>query len=270
MLRAIMVDDETGNLNIFSHACACLDTEINLVGVFDNALAALRYAVCHPIDFALLDVRMPEMDGISLGKQLRAINPDMILIYLTGYEQYVKEAILDLKADYYVMKPCKMQDMTEVMERAKYLSGRLKKKVEIRTFGEFDVFVNGTLVEFTNQKAKELLAVCVDQCGGEVAMKRIIDLLWEERDYDEKVKALYRKAVSYLKRLFQYYGLEDVFVNTRGSCHVNRYRVSCDYYEVLEGKNISETLFDGRYMSNYSWGEETCGKLCRMAQVYLK
>lgn len=268
MIRAIMVDDEMGNLNRFSHACQ--DMEIDLVGAFDNALTALRYAVSHPIDFALLDVRMPEMDGITLGRQLRAINPDIILIYLTGYEQYIKEAILDLKADYYVMKPYQMQDMAEVVKRAKYLSGRLKKRVEIRTFGEFDVFVNGTLVEFTNQKAKELLAVCVDRCGGEVAMKRAIDLLWEDRDYDEKVKGLYRKAVSYLNRLFQHYSIEEVFVNVRGSCHVNRYAVLCDYYEVLDGKNISETLFDGRYMSNYSWGEETCGKLCRMAQVYLR
>ena len=268
MIRAIMVDDEIVNLHIFSQACQ--DTGIKLVGTFDNAPAALKFAASHPIDFALLDIQMPEMDGITLGKRLRAINSDVVLIFLTGYERYLKEAILDLKADYYVMKPYDIRDMSELVERAIYLSRRLKKKVEIRTFGEFDVFVDGILVEFTNQKAKELFAVCVDQCGGEVAMKKIIDLLWEDRDYDERVKGLYRKAVAYLNKIFQQYGIEDIFDNARGSCHVNRQEVSCDYYEVLDGRNINETLFDGRYMSNYSWGEETCGKLCHMAQAYLR
>ncbi|MCM1049031.1 MAG: hypothetical protein NC433_11480 [Clostridiales bacterium] len=143
------------------------------------------------------------------------------------------------------------------------------KRLQVRTFGEFDIFIDGELIEFTNHKAKELFAICIDNCGGEVSMKTVIDILWEDRDYDEKVKRLYRKAVVYLNTLFDEHGLNEVFTNGRGRCHINRHKINCDYYEVLDGKNIKDTLFNGKYMSNYSWGEETCGTLCRMASVQL-
>ncbi len=157
----------------------------------------------------------------------------------------------------------------EDSEAVKHLPGEPNKRVAVRTFGEFDIFIDGELIEFTNNKAKELFAVCIDNCGGEVAMKKVINLLWEGRDYDEKVKRLYRKAVVYLNTLFEEYGVETVFSNGRGHCHVNRHEFYCDYYEVLEGKNIKETLFNGKYMSNYSWAEETCGILCRLASIHL-
>ena len=48
---------------------------------------------------------MPGMNGILLGEKLREINGDMILIYVTGYEEFIKEVILDLRADYFLMKP---------------------------------------------------------------------------------------------------------------------------------------------------------------------
>lgn len=146
---------------------------------------------------------------------------------------------------------------------------KFHKRVRVRTFGEFDIFIDGELIEFTNNKAKELFAVCIDNCGGEVNMKTVINILWEDRNYDEKVKRLYRKAVVYLNALFDKHGLEKVFSNGRGCCHINRHEVVCDYYEVLDGKNIKDTSFNGKYMSNYSWGEETCGTLCRMASIQL-
>lgn len=143
------------------------------------------------------------------------------------------------------------------------------KRVTVRTFGDFDIFVDGELIEFKNQKAKELFAICIDNCGGEVTMKNAIEKLWEGRDYDDRVKRLYRKAVTYLNNIFKENGLENIFTSVRGSCHVNKKEINCDYYEVLEGKNIKETLFDGRYMTNYSWSEETCGRLCQMASIQL-
>lgn len=262
-MRTILVDDELWSLKQLELECKKCGME--QVRGFGDAVEAFSYAQTHTVDFALLDVKMPDMDGIVLARELRRINPGMIVIFISAYEEYLNAAMLDVKADYYLLKPYDTKDVQEAFARARYLSGRLRKRVEIRTFGEFDVFVDGQLVEFSNQKAKELLAVCIDSGGGEVAMKKTIEMLWEDRNYDEKVKCLYRKAVVYLNTLFREYGLDSIFGNSRGKCHVNRPEVACDYYEVLDGKNIKDTLFDGRYMTNYSWGEETCGMLCRMA-----
>lgn len=266
-LKTILVDDELWSMKQFE--LECKNNDIELMGEFDNAARALSFVEKNRIDLAFLDVKMPDMDGIMLGRKLKEINPDMIVIYITGHDEYIKEAILDLKADYYLLKPYNKTDVEQVLERAKCLSARFNKRVMVKTFGYFDIFVDGMLLEFKNQKAKELFALCIDNVGGEVTMKKVVEKLWEGRNYDDKVKRLYRKALTYLNTLFKQYNVENIFSNARGSCHVNREEIFCDYYEILDGKNIKESLFDGRYMTNYSWSEETCGKLCRMASVQL-
>ena len=265
-IKTILVEDEWWSRDQFCKESRNMD--IDLLECFADAETALSYAMQHTVELAFLDVKLPDMDGIVLGRKLRKINRNMLIIYISAYEEYIKEAIVDVKADYYILKPYNAADVADVMERIKYLSGRLRKRVAVRTFGEFDIFVDGELVTFSNQKAKELFALCIDS-GGEVTMKRAVEILWENRDYDEKVKCLYRKAVVYLRMMFKEYDMENIFQSARGSCHINREEIFCDYYEVLNGKNIKETLFDGKYMSNYSWGEETCGHLCRMASESL-
>lgn len=180
---------------------------------------------------------------------------------------YLENSILS--AEYILHLINSALSTVEGTDAAKYQPGGLNERVSVRTFGEFDIFIDGELIEFTNNKAKELFAICIDSCGGDVTMKKVINTLWEGRNYDDKVKRLYRKAIVYLNALFEEYGVENVFCSSRGHCHVNRHKISCDYYEVLDGKNIKETLFTGKYMSNYSWGEETCGILCHLAAIHL-
>lgn len=265
-MKTILVDDEMWSMEQFLFECK--ERDIDLQGTFTSAKEALSFVTEHEVDLAVLDVKMPDMDGITLGKKLKEMKQDILIIYISAYEKYIKEAILDVKADYYLLKPYSIEDVVDVLEKVRHLSERLRKKVVIRTFGEFDIFVDGRVVEFSSQKAKELIAFCID-CGGEVPMKKIVEALWENRSYDEKVKGLYRKAVVSLNETLKKYGIDYIFCNGRGTCHVNRREFSCDYYEVLDGKNIKETLFDGKYMVNYSWGEDTCGLLCRMALSYL-
>ncbi|MCM1387053.1 MAG: response regulator [Bacillus sp. (in: Bacteria)] len=265
-IRAILVDDEPWSMKQF--LIECQDMGIELQECFTDAETALSYAGEHTVELAFLDVKLPDMDGIALGRKLKQMNHDMLIIYISAYEEYIKEAIVDIKADYYILKPYSAADVADALERVRYLSGRLHKRVMVRTFGEFDVFIDGELVAFSNQKAKELFALCIDN-GGEVSMKKAVEMLWENRNYDERVKGLYRKAILYLRMMFKEYGVENIFGSARGSCHINKREIDCDYYEVLDGKCIKDTLFDGRYMPNYSWGEETCGHLCRIAAEYL-
>ena len=58
------------------------------------------------------------------------------------------------RADFYLTKPYDRKDIAEAIERARLLSARLKKRVYLRTFGKFDMFVDGQVVHFTNNKAK--------------------------------------------------------------------------------------------------------------------
>lgn len=52
-------------------------------------------------------------------------------------------------------------------------------RIFIRTFGYFDVFVNGSPILFRSEKAKELLALLVDRRGGYVSSSEAISILWK-------------------------------------------------------------------------------------------
>lgn len=130
----------------------------------------------------------------------------------------------------------------------------IPQKIYLRAFGRFDMFADNQLVNISSSKAKELLALCVDHCGGDVTMEEAIDKLWTDRAYDERSKNLYRKTVSYLHHLFESLNRPDVFSSARGRCHLNQETVDCDYFHYLSGDSVP---FTGEYLSNYSWAEET-------------
>ncbi|MEG1847941.1 MAG: response regulator [Lachnospiraceae bacterium] len=259
-MKMILVDDEMWSMERFEEECVDLP-DIEIVGKFSKAKEALSYAKENVVDFALLDIEMPEMSGIELGRELKKINPSVIIIFATAYSEYIAEAILEIGADYYILKPYSKEDADKVLQRARLLSHAQQKRVYFHTFGRFDMFVDEKLVSFTNAKAKELLALCVDRLGGNVSMEEAIDKLWEDRSYDRNVKSLYRKAIIYLNSLFKSLNLTGVFENGRGYCHINRQLVSCDYYSYLEHDRAAINAFQEEYLFDYSWGEETLVKL---------
>ena len=217
-MNTILVDDDRLSLKQLKQECMGI-SDIDVVGEFQNAQEALSYAKKNPVDFALLDIEMPEMNGLDLGKRLKEINKEMVMIYVTGYTQYVVDT-LKMKADYCIMKPYDRQDIMDAVERAALLSKRLTRRVQVRIFGRFEVFVNDKLLDFRNKKAKELLALCMDHAGGSVGMEEAIDKLWPDRAYDEKVKRLYRKAVISIQNVLGEANAPKFFVSKRGECHV--------------------------------------------------
>lgn len=261
-MKTIIVDDEELAIRQFEMECKKLPW-VNIVGRFHHAQEALEYVEKEKIEAAFLDIELPGMNGILPGRKLRELHPKLVVIFLTGYDTYTMDA-LHMKADYYLMKPYSSEDFREVMQNARLLTRRQKKRVFIRTFGRFDLMIDDQVVDLANSKAKELLALCVDHKGGQVSIEEAVDKLWEDRPYDERVKNLYRKATMSLRKIFQEYELEEIFVSKRGSCYINSELIDCDYFEALENKKENLNYRDrivGAYMPEYSWAEETNAQL---------
>ena len=257
-MKTIIVDDERWAREQMEDELIN-EEDIEIVGMFADPEEALEYARHNQVDFALLDVRMGEMDGLELGRSLRDFHQNLIIIYVSSYPEYFSEAYRNVRADYYILKPYNTDDVQDVLMRVRLLSKRQKKRVQIRTFGRFDVFIDEKVVIFKNTKAKELLALCVDRKGGNVGLEEAIDKLWEESSVDENVKTRYRKAVAYLNAIFAEYGLPNIFESGYGYCHINKEKITCDYYEYLETNK--KPLYRGEYMHEYSWAEETAAWL---------
>ena len=91
MSRILIVDDEQAILNSIRRLlrlvpCSCGGTTYELtVEAFTSPKAALERAAHAAFDLALVDYRMPEMDGIELLRRLREIQPDAARLILSGY-----------------------------------------------------------------------------------------------------------------------------------------------------------------------------------------
>ncbi|AST98333.1 response regulator [Shouchella clausii] len=81
------------------------DEEIKVTGEADHGRKALRLCETQVFDVAILDIRMPEMDGIEAAKMMRLRYPKMKILMLTTFDdhQYVVES-LRLGVNGYMLK----------------------------------------------------------------------------------------------------------------------------------------------------------------------
>lgn len=260
-MKAIIVDDERAGVQYLLRICYGISS-LEVVQTFTNPVEALAFLRSGRAELAFLDVEMPGISGMEIAQTIRREHIPAAVVFVTGYEQYALPAF-QADAVSYLLKPCDADDVRAAAEKAARLLAPEHASVVVQTFDRFDLFVGDRPVHFANAKAKELLAILVDHRGADVTMGFLIDMLWPDREYDENVKQLYRKAISYLHRTLGACGAAAVFSSSRGSCRVNPAAFSCDYYDFLAGDPAARAKFNEKYMYEYSWAEETLALLMR-------
>ena len=247
-MKVILVDDEPLSLNLFKLECGNMPG-FEVVGFFDNSAEALDYAQSHPVDFALLDIDMPEMNGIELARRMRLSRPEMVIIFVTAHPEYAADAI-HAKADFVVFKPYEREDILDALERARLLSERQRKRVRFRTFGHFDMFVDGQLVSFKSAKAKELLALCVSRMGGEVTIHEMVDVLWTGTG-DQGLG--YRTTIKDLNDVLKEVNAEKLLRRKRSVLSLDVNEFDCDLMDFRAGKVQAINTYHGVFMEQYAW-----------------
>ena len=126
-IRILVVDDEPAVCNLLVSFLESLSYQVETA---PDGLAGLdKYARGH-FDLVITDLSMPNMDGIELVKQIRAIDDEAVVLMITGYPTIgsVVEAV-KLGATDYITKPFTLDEIKIRIEKAigsKALQGRLK------------------------------------------------------------------------------------------------------------------------------------------------
>lgn len=100
-----------------------------------------------PFDVYLLDIVMPMVDGITVGRELRHGGNTAQIIYLTTSDEFAVEAF-SLQAAHYLIKPIVKPEFDKAMERAlMYISQASVKTISIRTEGgtAYEININDIL-----------------------------------------------------------------------------------------------------------------------------
>jgi DNA-binding NtrC family response regulator len=85
----------------------------------DNGQAALESLATQPYDVVVLDLRMPGLDGVQTLKAMKALDPDLEVIILTGHASMDDAMeIMQLGGTEYLLKPCSVQELLDKIELA--------------------------------------------------------------------------------------------------------------------------------------------------------
>ena len=141
-VRILIVDDDE---TIRKSITTVLEEKGYLADTAENGRAAIRKSDKEVYNLALIDIRLPDMDGVQLLTALKETPPMMVKIIITGYPslQNAVEAV-NKGADGYIVKPIKMGELLTMIKE------HLKKQQEAGIYTEQKV------VEFIETRAKEL------------------------------------------------------------------------------------------------------------------
>jgi DNA-binding NtrC family response regulator len=137
----IVDDDET----ILKSLTVVLRENGYSVDTAENGREAITKSEKDAYNLALIDIRLPDMDGVQLLTAMKDTTPKMVKIIITGYPslQNAIEAV-NKGADGYVVKPVKTNELLTMIRE------HLKKQQEAKKFTEEKV------ADFIETRAKEL------------------------------------------------------------------------------------------------------------------
>ena len=266
-MQILCVDHNEIERDVTVSQCRSLPQKPDVVG-FGLADDALIWLENRLPDIALLEIDIPDMDGIMLAERIRIRCPEIIIIFLTSSEHFALDAY-KMHAAGYLVKPVSQERLTGEIE---YVLSMQKKRaakppsesILACTFGEFDLYVNGERVCFSRVKAKELLAYLVDKQGSSVTRANIFAALWEDAIYDRPMQKQLDVIIRSLRATLEKYSAGQILEVKNGTVRVVPERFDCDMYRFFEGDAQARITYRGEYMSSYSWASLTEAYLDRI------
>ena len=263
-LLILAIDDEPKMLRLLHRAIeeAVPGAKIRDFSLGSTALGAITKEHLKP-DVIFTDIQMPRPDGLELAVKLKNIVPKARIVFVTGYDEYAVDAYR-LHASGYVLKPVDAGRIREELTNAAVYVPETSKKLQVRCFGNFEVFWGGEPLIFTRSRTKELLALLIDRRGASCNAEEAIGALFEDTKAEniKRAKQNIRNLVSDLRTTLRRIGMEDILIRRGSTMAIRPERIDCDFYRMLEGDMSAVNAFGGEYMEQYSWAEITKGGLC--------
>lgn len=263
-MNILCVDDEPAVLGLVVSMCEDMPWPTTVTG-FTRVAEALEWLGANRVDVALLDVNMPGASGIDLARAVKHDSPETAIVFLTGYADFAVDAFA-MHASGYVLKPVSRERLREELEHAAPEKARGVARVEARTFGNFDLLVDGRPVAFARSMAKELLAYLVDRRGSAVTRREAFAVLWEHGRYDRPMQKQLDAVIRSMRSTLEDNGVGDIVEMQRGTLRIVPERINCDLYRFIKGDSQAVSSFLGEYLSSYPWARTTEGYLVRMKE----
>ena len=115
-MRCIIVEDEPKAASLLTMYIQQI-TDLELLEVFHDAVAALNYTRQQEVDLIFADIEMPNLNGMDFTAM---VNPEILIIFTTAYPSFALESYERNTVDY-LLKPFSFKRFHEAVEKARKL-----------------------------------------------------------------------------------------------------------------------------------------------------
>ncbi|NEX60512.1 LytR/AlgR family response regulator transcription factor [Noviherbaspirillum galbum] len=176
--RALVAEDEPILAYTLVQTLGRLWPELQIGGVLENGIAAVREALAQRPDLLFLDIKMPGKTGLEAAQELAEDWPEDVpfplLVFVTAYDEFALQAFDHAAADY-VLKPVSDARLSKTVER---LKARLQKNDDRNA--ELERIVGQLRTLMPAGMAPEKLTVIKAAVGNQVRMIPVDDVVYFE------------------------------------------------------------------------------------------
>lgn len=152
MLNICVCDDSIEFIRVFVNQLDFMcrkyfskNLQYTVCGAFNTASEVLNYLDNSEIDLLFLDIDMPEMNGFDLAKRVSVKNPEIMIVFVSGYDHYVFE-VFEFSPFAYLRKMKILEDLPRILKRIDEIAARKNIRLEIDTVkGHISVSVKDVL-----------------------------------------------------------------------------------------------------------------------------
>ena len=219
MTKILIVEDEQ---NLARFIELELEHENYIVDIEYDGKPGLEKALTNDYDLILLDLMLPNINGLEICRQVRQNKTTPIIIITAKSDTYDKVAGLDYGADDYIVKPF---DIEELLARIRAMLRRQPQKNIIDMQGiiidrdGFKVTVDGNSLDLTKTEY-DLLTLLAENRNHVLQREQIIADVW---GYDSEVETnVVDVYIRYLRNKLKPYGKDKIIETVRGVGYVVR------------------------------------------------
>lgn len=278
----MLVDDEQLALDFLKRYIEKTpEFDIEIVGSYTNPILAKDAILEEEIDVLFLDINLPEITGIQLAEEILEEKPELIIVFVTAYNDYAVEAF-ELNAIDYLVKPVQLNRFKETLSRLTKKLEANSSQVQPQTKGDkLQVNVLGHLsftlpnkktkeIHFRTKKALELFLYLFHRRHELVNKHVLVEMLWNDLESSRAFAQLYTAIYHIRKSLAPYSEYFQIKSQTEGYIlHTNKVQVDAEEWEAqleqlppLNENSIERylkvmKLYKGSYLQqyNYWWAE---------------
>lgn len=217
-MKVLLVDDEPAMLLAMNRLLSSMDN-VEVVGRFQQSAVALDFFRSSDAELVFLDIQIASDDGIELARSMRALRPDLQIVFTTSHAEYAIQAFDVYPLDYMV-KPISRKRLAQTIAQASSKRQAFPANVGgndrllIRGLGGLEASSEqaGT-VKWISKKSKELFGYLILQRGKTVGKLRILEDVFPGMPV-KNAETYLRTAVYQLRKALAEHGFREMVVSS--------------------------------------------------------